>query len=295
MRDMVETFRSTQQVELQRHTNGELPEESIFNLLSSVGNAENHGLMVIVMKKGVTYSRRFHYKELLSHQIEGSEWKTGGIVPLYHCEASLLPAQVVTREVVNTPRGAIWGHQITNYGLDPGIPFIGILLKWSHEHPNHSLYKMFGTRRLLGVSDEYTQEIRSAQKTRCSILGQISKSTDMITQRDILYATDEGQTTIGYHIRTLAKNGVVTQNSIRTRKSIISVSSEQKKAIVSLLTEIDRFKNGDRETIEEGRKFAERVLNDPDLFSELMLKAKEASPFANKKSKENFFFAVDRK
>lgn len=147
---------------------------------------------------------------------------------------------------------------------------------------------MFGPGRLLSVSDdEFTQETRSTQKTRYIILRQISKRTDNIRQRDISYATDEAREIITAHVRALSKNGVVTHNSIGKRKSIISVSSEQREAIDSLLTLIDKFKNGDRETIGEGRRFAESVLNDPNLFSELMLKAKEASPFANRTNRED--------
>ena len=49
---------------------------------------------------------------------------------------------------------------------------------------------------------------------------------------------------------------------------------------------MDNFKNRDREILDQGRRFAERVLDDPSLFSELMLKAKEASPYANRTNRE---------
>lgn len=69
-------------------------------------------------------------------------------------------------------------------------------------------------------------------------------------------------------------------------RSEVVVSEEQRSAISSLIKVIDEFKDGDRETIRTGREFAQRVANDRNLFSELMLKAKEASPGANQTSKE---------
>lgn len=63
-------------------------------------------------------------------------------------------------------------------------------------------------------------------------------------------------------------------------QSEITVSDQQREAIISLITAIDKFSTGDRKTIEEGRKFAQKITSDPNLFSELMLKAKEASPHA---------------
>lgn len=67
----------------------------------------------------------------------------------------------------------------------------------------------------------------------------------------------------------------------------IILSEQQREVIESLVTLLDSFKDGDRQTIEEGRRFAQRVLNNPNLFSELMLKAREASPNANRTSREN--------
>lgn len=69
-------------------------------------------------------------------------------------------------------------------------------------------------------------------------------------------------------------------------KSVITLSDEQREAITSLIIDIDNFKNGERQTKDEGMRFSQRVASDPSLFSELMLKAKEASPFANRTSKE---------
>lgn len=72
----------------------------------------------------------------------------------------------------------------------------------------------------------------------------------------------------------------------RRFQSEITLSDQQREGIASLITYINRFKNGDGETIEEGRRFAQSVLNEPHLFSELMLKAKETSPSANRVGRE---------
>lgn len=86
----------------------------------------------------------------------------------------------------------------------------------------------------------------------------------------------------------LEKQGYVQRQKLSNLfRSELTVSDEQREAIVSLVTLIDNFKNGDRQTIEEGRIFAQRVLNDTELFSQLMLKAKEASPYANRTNRED--------
>ena len=70
-------------------------------------------------------------------------------------------------------------------------------------------------------------------------------------------------------------------------QSEITLSDEQREAIVSFVDLIDKLRNGDRGTTEEGRRFAQSALNDPQLFSQLMLKAKEASPTANRANKRD--------
>ncbi len=85
----------------------------------------------------------------------------------------------------------------------------------------------------------------------------------------------------------LEKQGYVERKKFSSKfKSELTLSEEQREAILSLVTLIDKFQKGDTQTIREGRTFSQRVLDNPILFSQLMLKAKEASPYANRTDKE---------
>lgn len=68
--------------------------------------------------------------------------------------------------------------------------------------------------------------------------------------------------------------------------SEITLSDEQREAITSLVEFLDKFQKGDIQTLREGREFAFMVANNPSVFSSLMLKAKEASPYANAINRE---------
>lgn len=379
---MVEAFRPVQQAEIQRHTEGELPEAKIFDLLSSVGNGEHHALDLIVMREGVIYSMKALDKEMINRQGENPAWRMGWGVPFSHCRQSLAPIGLVTREAFS-PDNTAWGYQITEYGLRTGVPFAGLLLKWSYEHPEHSLYKMLSSTNSTSIKDQQVLDKKRAQETRYKIFWEIvTNSSNRMRLTDLADAVNEDYRLTKNHLVSLSKSGIITYEAIRpgqsfsyfrlkdtvsdkepgpygkhrilatrlynfltqhsiqapneylsvdeitnaliqeypeyknlNKKSLSSravntltdfekqghtererfradyhseiiLSDEQREVIVSFVTPLDNFKNGDRETIEEGRRFAQRVLNDPRPFSELMLKAKEASPFANRISRE---------
>lgn len=362
--------------EVQEKIEGELPEVRIFDLLSSIGNGENKALELIVMKRGVTYSKNQLCRETMNHQSPDNRWDMDKNLPFSHCEQSLSPIGLVTKEALS-PDGSTWGYQITDKGITTGIPFAGLLLKWSHEHTKHSLNSMFGSTASSKIKDQTTLEKKRGQETRYRILWEIITHPNInLRLTDLADAISESHILVGNHLTNLNQKGVISyqhteagkpislykmkgnyrsqepepyrkllalshavydiylQNQQETlsreqvwliligrnpeygkldkknllgsiskiqrnlerqgylevekfwnkMQSTIIVSDEQKEAILSLLNTIDRFKMGDEDSIEEGRKFAQRVANDPNLFSELMLRAQEASPNANKKS-----------
>lgn len=375
---MREAFRSAQEF-----TEGKLPEEKIFDLLSSVGNGENKALELIVMKKGVIYSRSDLYKEVMNHQAENERWKMDKMLPFSHCQASLAPIGLVAREALSLD-STVWGYEVTSYGLATGMPFAGVILKWSHEHPKHSLYKMFGATMSPSVKHEQSLDKKRSPEARYKIFWEITINPNKVIRlQDIANAISEDPVFTRQHLVSLRRDGVISYETIEhgkpfsyfrlkeaspdqnpkhyatyktlstkiydllnqafrqenndylsveqianylvqkypeyndlERKSlsgrIVAISShlekqgyverrmfgfgfqselnlldEQREAIVSLITHIEKFKNGDRQTIEQGRSFAQRVVNDPNLYSELMLKAKGASPFANKTNRQD--------
>lgn len=356
-----------------------LPEAKIFDLLSSVGNGENKALELIVMREGVIYSSYYLWKEVMNHQGNNPGWRMGLTVPFGHCEDSLSPIGLVTKEALS-PDGTAWGYEITQYGLRTGVPFAGLLLKWSHDHPNYSLYKMFASTASSAAKNEQTLDKKRAQETRFKIFWEIATyPSKRIRRADIVHETGENQAIISRYLADLAKNGIISYEASEhgkpiayyklketipdkepepyfgwltltarvyeiikqdhngylpgeqianllikdypeyeklKRKSLVgsiagilshlveqgyaerqkfigsqflselTLSDKQKEATVSLITLIDKFKTGDAQTTMEGRAFAQRLLVDPNLFSHLMLKAKEASPFANRTDRE---------
>ncbi len=65
-------------------------------------------------------------------------------------------------------------------------------------------------------------------------------------------------------------------------QSEVSLSEPQRTVLCQLITMLDRFQQGDLELLAFGRQKAAEITNNPGIVSKLMLKAKEASPEANK-------------
>lgn len=379
---MKEVFRP-ERLEEPNRTEGELPESKIYDLLSSIGNAENKALTLLVMKKGVIYSRIALYQEVMNHQDQSKKWKMDNIVPFKHCEMSLSPIGLVTREAI-LPDGTAWGYEITDYGLTTGFDFAGALLKWSFEHPNFSLYKMFTSTNSSSIKNVQSQNKERAQGTRLKIFWEIvSNPSKRIRQVDIVNEIKKETSIVEHHLYNLHRDGLISYDATRRGEPVscyrikdatldkepepygkekllpsriysiikqnngyvtveqaqdllvgeyreykeekplilnsrisnvlssletqgyierekfsmefrseLTLSEEQKEVIASLVTLIDRFQKGDSQTIAEGRAFAQRVVNNPQLFSELMLKARDASPFANKTDKETMLNSI---
>ena len=54
-----------------------LPEEEIYDLLSSVGNAEHKALLLITMQDGGIKSMTDLYHGMMNHQGKGKRWRIG--------------------------------------------------------------------------------------------------------------------------------------------------------------------------------------------------------------------------
>lgn len=94
------------------------------------------------------------------------------------------------------------------------------------------------------------------------------------------------ETILRHEISVICSN-LVRQGYVNRQKfggsvqSEIVISPEQRVAVSSLIDLLDRFHDQNQRVIEEGRRFADTVLVSPELFSDLMLKAQQASPHAN--------------
>ena len=334
------------------------------------------------MREGVIYSKNALYQEVMNHQDKNKRWEMNKGLPFEHCQHSLSPIGLVAKEALS-PDDTAWGYAITEYGLRTGIPLAGLLLKWSYEHPEYSLYKMFGSTSSTSIKDQQALDKKRAPEARYKIFWEIATNpNNRIRLKDIADAINEDPSNIGYHLKSLGKNGFISYDvtergksysyfrlkeivpdkepeqhgrykilstrtyelltnspqqipreylsveeivnllikiypeygDVKTKafsdnvavalshferqgylerkrfsrdfQSQLTLSDQQRNTIVSLVTLIDNFKNGDRETVEDGRRFAQKVASDPNLFSELMLKAKEGSPFAHRVYRE---------
>lgn len=68
------------------------------------------------------------------------------------------------------------------------------------------------------------------------------------------------------------------------KKSDINLTDEQRAMILDFLEIIDNFQNQDSDFLKRGKELLSRILSDPQKVSDLMQKAREHSPSANKKS-----------
>jgi hypothetical protein len=217
MTEVAEGFRPGQP-EIPRNTEGKLPEAKIFDLLSSVGNAENKALELIVMREGVIYSSSAQDREMINRQGNNPGWRMGWAVPFGHCRQSLAPIGLV-RETLSAD-GREWGYEITQYGLRTGVPFAGGLLKWSYEHPDHSLYKMFGPTNSASIKDEQTLGKKRAQETRYKIFWEMAtNSSNRIRLIDVANNTNERPDLIDNHLESLNKNGFISYHATEKGKS----------------------------------------------------------------------------
>lgn len=69
-------------------------------------------------------------------------------------------------------------------------------------------------------------------------------------------------------------------------QSEVSISEGQRVILTELLKITDGVQNKDKKILEKGRRFAEEIAADPQRAAKLMERAKEASPYFNKRSRD---------
>ncbi len=85
----------------------------------------------------------------------------------------------------------------------------------------------------------------------------------------------------------LAKQHYLEQGKFRqVLQSEITLSDAQKTTLLELVDLIDRFQGQDPDILEEGRRKAMEIINDPQRVFHLLKKAKESSAHANRSSQE---------
>lgn len=188
----------------------QIPDVQTEDFLSAFGNNELKALTLIAMADGNLYDD-FSLRRKLGWT--GNRGRFTG-----YCTHSLAPIGLVVKEAIDSGSYTPWGYRITDFGSGKGVPLAGALLKWSLDHPQLSLYQMFGSTSSHVFKDgngESEEKKRSAQ-TRLKIFWELSTvSNNTTTLAYLTTSLNEYPTLIAQHIENLDRLGVVTLDSIK--------------------------------------------------------------------------------
>lgn len=199
-----------------RDERGRLPEQKLFDLLASVGNAEHKALELLVMWNGGVGREIFTsgslFNRVMDHQIKTGGWNMASSLPFNHCEKSFAPIGLVAQEYISG--GTEWGYQITDFGIKEGMPLAGLLLKWSFDHPELSSYGIFGSTHSNTLKRE-EQSKRRSPEARYKILYELITFPEnkKIEIKDIADTIELARSNISKHASELSRSGVLTYES----------------------------------------------------------------------------------
>lgn len=109
-------------------------------------------------------------------------------------------------------------------------------------------------------------------------------------QKEGLKSEKSARVRISQALSSLAKHKYVNLEKFGFgKRSEINLTDEQRTILTELLVIIDRFQDQDPEILEEGRKFARKIISSPKRVSNLLIRAKEASAFANRSSRSETY------
>lgn len=200
-----------------------IPDEEMANLLAAIGNSEAKAVTLLAMKPGLIYSTPGLHKAFVEMQGENPEWVPNGKTPFDWCESSLAPIGLVAFEIVDRWKNT-YGYEITDYGAEIGQPLAALLLDFSKNHPNHSLFRLFGSTQSKAQAVEISGvdfKKRSPQ-TRLQIYRQLLKSRLPLRYTDLnrqLGFTEPG--VLNEHLFELNYSGIIYYNSVRRESGIM--------------------------------------------------------------------------
>lgn len=184
------------------------------NLVAAIGNNEAKAITLGTMQEGIVYSQGDFYRTMISLQGRNDGWRISYPLPFTYCKNSLAPIGLVTREVMDQYLNT-WGYTITPFGEKIGKALAGHLLSWSLNHPNFSLYKMFGVTSSSSESQEVLEETpeykRRAPEMRLKIFYELTTNPSAFLRETDLEGEieKEKQISIENHLRALKRNGVI--------------------------------------------------------------------------------------
>lgn len=167
---------------------------------------------------------------------------------------------------------------ITKTSMKAGKPYAQYkLINRSIEQPE--LYKEYKTltAQVFKVIREHDRFLTVDEVTK-AVIDKNSYQSDSESLKPTIGAILSHFVRKGYAVHKKFKQGFQSE--------ISPLSETQREAIDSLLSIINGFRLGKIEIINRGQESADRIISNTKLVSELMRKAKEASPYGNKLNKD---------
>ena len=181
------------------------------NLLAAMGNHEAKALLLVAMHEGVVYSASALHRLSLDRQGQLAAWRPASMTPFDYCKHSLAPIGLVAEEVVDAARGT-YGYIKTRYGAEFGDALAGHLLTFS-EADNVSLLQLFGNTNTTAHPPDDAETVTSAKRApyrRFRLFAALLRAALPVQQLVLMRELDESHTTLGSHLRNLARHGIVS-------------------------------------------------------------------------------------
>lgn len=122
--------------ESQSHSEEQLSDEQLGNLLAAVGNHEAKAVTFLVMRSETTYTAEDIHKAVIEAQGTLPGWRIHHQSAFKYCERSLSPIGLVAKEVVD-PNLNTYGYARTEYGERIGVSLAGLLLDFSRKYDTY--------------------------------------------------------------------------------------------------------------------------------------------------------------
>lgn len=213
----------------------QLPDEILANLLASIATSEAKALTLIAMAQTedwYTVSELYEEVMLIQGNIrgEGVAWKMSVSTPFGYCKESLEPIGLVVRGLKYNPNSEVEAdaYQISEFGARIGVPFAGLMLDYSLQHPNFSLFQLFGkTQSSLKASNINTSlgmvEVKNrSPENRLRIFRTLAEVQIPLSVKYIAGTKNIDPGVIGRHLENLAESGIVNYKAAYPNKTFVA-------------------------------------------------------------------------
>jgi hypothetical protein len=210
---------------------GELPPVNFtetVNLLASVGNHEAKALFLLYLAQDPTMRTKRQMRRGFSEFIgDGADWVPSHTSLEQYCDNSLGPIGSVVEGRVDNPRGLAKGFEISEYGLEIGVPTAGLLLDWTLRYPVIGLSTVFGATVSPSEKRAATTRINLFEKLTMTDEGELAVATVAHSgERDhhSVPTYKRKMDAAAYGIKSLIDAGIIQQESVyESNTSIIDI------------------------------------------------------------------------